>query len=152
RIKAAGFDGVEIPIFDPRAFEADAVGRELDRAGLARTAVTIVPRGSGLGSPDPDARRRAIEHLEASIAAARDAGVAVPRGPMYMPVGEITGARRTPDEWKRTVDGWQRLAPAVRAAGIEIAIEPLNRYETYFINIVDDAVRLCDEIAEPAIG
>src|SRR5712691_5703595 len=34
RIKASGFDGIEVPILDPGAFEAEAVGRELDRMGL----------------------------------------------------------------------------------------------------------------------
>jgi len=41
RIKASGFDGIEVPILDPGAFEAEAVGRELDRMGLERTAVTM---------------------------------------------------------------------------------------------------------------
>jgi len=64
----------------------------------------------------------------------------------------MTGARRTADEWKRVVDGWQRLAEFVHEAGIEIGIEPLNRFETYFLNTVADAVRLCQEIDDPAIG
>ena len=44
-IKEAGFDGIEVPILDPASFEADAIGRELDRIGLERTGVTIVPGG-----------------------------------------------------------------------------------------------------------
>src|SRR5512134_1525721 len=72
RIKDAGFDGIEVPIFDPHAFEARAVGRELDRVGLERTAVTIVPRGLSLGAADGSIRARAIEHVRACIAAARD--------------------------------------------------------------------------------
>ena len=46
RIVASGFDGIEVPILNPAAFEVDAVGRELDRLGLARTAVANVPGGS----------------------------------------------------------------------------------------------------------
>ena len=71
---------------------------------------------------------------------------------MYTPVGYLTGQRRTSEEWKWTVDSWQRLAPAVHAAGIEIALEPLNRFETYFLNTVADATKLCDAIGDPAIG
>src|SRR5581483_1489152 len=74
RIKARGFDGIEIPIFDPDVFQPEIVGRELDRIGLARTACTVVPRGSGLGSSDVAERRGAIAHLGRCIAAARDAG------------------------------------------------------------------------------
>ena len=61
-IKDGGFDGVELPIFDPSGFDADAVGRELDRIGLERTAVTIVPNGLSLGSSDAAIRQRAKNH------------------------------------------------------------------------------------------
>ena len=55
-IKAAGFDGIEMPILDPAAFQAVVVGRELDRLGLERTTCTALPPGSSLGSPDAAAR------------------------------------------------------------------------------------------------
>ncbi len=152
RIKDAGFDGIEVPIMDPATFQAAAIARELDRLGLDCTAVTVVPNGSSLASPDADARRRASAHLQGCIAAARDAGAIMLGGPLYTPVGYMTGRRRTPDEWKWAVDGWRSLVPAVRAARIEIALEPLNRFETYFLNVAEDAVRLCEAIDDPAIG
>jgi len=152
RIKEAGFDGIEVPVLDPAAFQAAAVGRELDRVGLERTAVAIVPGGMSLASPDADLRKRAREHVAGCIAAARDAGAKILAGPMYSPVGYLTGQRRTSDEWKWAVDSWQQLRGAVKAAGIEIGIEPLNRFETYFLNTAADAVQLCREIDDPAIG
>ena len=152
RIKASGFDGIEVPILDPGAFEAEAVGRELDRMGLERTAVAIVPVGTSLASSDASVRQRACEHLEACIAAARDVGATMLAGPMYTPVGYLTGQRRTSEEWKWTIDSWQRLAAAVHAAHIDIALEPLNRFETYFLNTVADATKLCDAIGDPSIG
>lgn len=152
RIKEAGFDGIEVPILDPASFEADAVGRELDRIGLECTAVTIVPGGMSLASSDAAVRQRARDQVAACIAAARDVGAEVLAGPMYTPVGYLTGQRRTPDEWKWTVDSWQQLSGAVHAAGIEIAIEPLNRFETYFLNTAADAAQLCREIDNPSIG
>ena len=152
RLKAAGFDGVEFPILDAASFDAAAIGRELDRQGLERTAVTNVPPGTSLASADRDARRRAIECLAGSITAARDAGVALLAGPMYTPVGFLTGGRRTAEEWRWTVDSWQQLDRVVEAAGIEIALEPLNRFETYFLNTAADAARLCEAIGSPRIG
>lgn len=152
RIKDGGFDGIELPIFDPHAFEAAVVGRELDRVGLDRTAVTIIPDGLSLGSPDGAIRKRAKDHLESCIASARDVGATLLSGPMYTPVGHLTGRRRTADEWKWVIDSWQALSPAVTAGGIEIGIEPLNRFETYFLNTAADAAALCHAIAEPSIG
>ncbi|MEO5820343.1 MAG: sugar phosphate isomerase/epimerase family protein [Vicinamibacteraceae bacterium] len=152
RIRDSGFDGIEVPILNPAAFDADAVGRELDRIGLSRTAVANVPGGSSLASSDADARQRAIGHVTACIHAARDLGAKILAGPMYTPVGFLTGQRRTADEWTWAVDSWQRLAGVVQAAGIEIALEPLNRFETYFVNTAADMARLCDEIGSPRVG
>ncbi len=152
RIKAGGFDGIEVPILDPVAFEAGAVGRELDRIGLARTAVAIVPAGSSLAASDAAVRQRARDHLAACINAAAELGATILSGPMYSPVGFLTGQRRTSEEWKWTVDSWQRLTPVVQAAGIDVGIEPLNRFETYFLNTAADAAQLCREIDSPSVG
>lgn len=152
RIRDAGFDGIEVPIFDPHVFEARAVGRELNRVGLERTAVTIIPRGLSLGASDGSIRARAIEHVRACIAAARDAGIHLLSGPIYTPVGYLTGRRRTDDEWRWVVDSWQHLSGDVHAAQMEIGIEPLNRFETYFLNTIQDALALCDAIGDPSIG
>lgn len=152
RIKAGGFDGIEVPIMDPAAFEAEAVGRELDRVGLARTAVAIVPNGSSLAASDASARQRAQEHVAGCIKVARDLGSPLLAGPMYTPVGFLTGQRRTPEEWKWAVDSWQQLSRVAEAARLEVAIEPLNRFETYFLNTAADAAQLCAEVGSPRVG
>lgn len=152
RIRDAGFDGIEVPIFDPHAFDARAVGRELDRVGLERTAVTIIPHGLSLGASDAKIRKRAIEHVRTCMTVARDAGIQLLSGPIYTPVGHLTGRRRTDDEWKWVVDSWQELSKQVHAAEMEIGLEPLNRFETYFLNTVADAVVLCDAIGDRSIG
>src|SRR4051812_23089842 len=74
-IRDAGFDGIEVPIFDPPAFPAAAVRAAVERAGLGCTAVSIIPGGLGLGDPDPALRQRAADHVRAAIDAAAEAGV-----------------------------------------------------------------------------
>jgi D-psicose/D-tagatose/L-ribulose 3-epimerase len=151
-IREAGFHGIEVPIFDPSDFPAAALRRAVDGAGLECTAVTIIPRGLGLGDPDPTARRGAQEHLRAVIGQVADAGIGLLSGPMYFPVGYLPGRRRTGDEWARVVEGWQRLAPVAADADLEIGIEPLNRFETYFLNTAADGAAFCDAVAHPAVG
>ena len=152
RIKAAGFEGIEVPILDPSSFDAGAIGGALDRIGLERTAVANVPGGSSLASSETAARQRAIDHVAGCISAARDLGSTILSGPMYTPVGFLTGQRRTAEEWRWAVDSWQRLVPVADAAGIEVAIEPLNRFETYFLNTAADAASLCSAIGSPRVG
>jgi D-psicose/D-tagatose/L-ribulose 3-epimerase len=50
------------------------------------------------------------------------------------------------------VDTYQAIGDTLTETGVTIAIEPLNRFETYFLNTAADAVRLCDEIDHPNVG
>jgi D-psicose/D-tagatose/L-ribulose 3-epimerase len=152
RLKEAGFDGVEFPIFDPVAFAAGAIRREVEKSGLECTACSILPAGSSLAAPDPAQRKKAKTHLEAAIHASAEMGATLLAGPLYSPVGYFSGGRRTETEWHRAVESWQEIAPTVQAAGIEVAIEPLNRFETYFLNTVEDAAAFCDEVGSPRVG
>jgi len=151
-IKEAGFDGIEYPLFDPAAFPASAIRRELERVGLEGTAVSVVPGGMHLGSPDAGVRARTREHITLCIRQTAEAGGTLLSGPLYSPVGYLTGVRRTADEWNWAVESWQALAPAAAAAGVEIGIEPLNRFESYFLNTTADGVKFCEAVGHPSIG
>ena len=151
-IKPAGFHGIEVPIFSPEEFPAVAVRRAVESAGLECTAVTIIPAGLGLGAEDPPARNRAEAHVRAVIDRAAEAGIRLLSGPLYFPVGYLPGRRRTADEWARAVESWQRLAPYAAAARVDIAIEPLNRFETYFLNTAADGAAFCEAVGHPSVG
>lgn len=151
-VKTAGFDGIEFSLFDPHNFPASAIRRELERAGLEGTAISVVPGGLHLGTSDASVRARAREHITACIEQTAEAGARLLSGPLYSPVGYLTGRRRTADEWKWAVEAWQTMAPAAAAAGVEIGIEPLNRFETYFLNTAADGAKFCDEVGHPSVG
>jgi D-psicose/D-tagatose/L-ribulose 3-epimerase len=151
RIKAAGLDGVEVAIFDPRSFPASDVRRELQKNGLACTACSVMPGGASLGADDAGERRLAREHIVCCLKAAAELGAELLGGPLYSPVGFFTRARRTESEWRRAVECWQELRPIV-AQTVPVAIEPLNRFETYFLNTAEDAARLCDAIGDARVG
>ncbi|MGC8795173.1 MAG: sugar phosphate isomerase/epimerase family protein, partial [Bryobacteraceae bacterium] len=57
-----------------------------------------------------------------------------------------------PDEWRWAVEGYRELGPVLDAHGVTLAIEPLNRFETYFLNTVADAIALVDEVGHPRVG
>ncbi len=152
RIKAAGLDGIEVPIIDPAALQPAAIRRELEKHGLAATVCSVLPRGLSLIVSDAETRRKTVRHLQDCIRAAAEMGAGLIAGPLYSPVGHFTGRRPTAEEWKMAVESWRELGPALAAANMRIAIEPLNRFETYFLNTTADAARLCDEIGDPRVG
>jgi len=152
RLKEAGLDGIEIALFDPYSFHAAPIRRVLERNELACTVCSIIPRGASLIAADQEQRCKARSHVEACLSATAELGSRVLAGPLYSPVGYFSGQRRTVVEWRWAVESWQELRPAVAKSGVEVALEPLNRFETYFLNTAANAAALCDEIGDPSIG
>ena len=103
-------------------------------------------------SDDVNVRRKTIQHLKDLIAATASVNARILAGPLYCPVGFLPGRRRTSDEWKWAVEGFQSLGDTLTQHHVTLAIEPLNRFETFFLNIAADAARLAEEIDHPNIG
>jgi len=150
-IKEAGFDGVELPIFRAAGFDAAAIRRGLEANGLEVIASCVLVDGDSLATDDASVRQRSITNLGDVVKATADVGARMIAGPLYSPVGYRPG-RRTKDEGRRVVDAYRTLGPTLAAHGVTIAIEPLNRFETHFLNTAADAARLCDEIDHPNVG
>jgi D-psicose/D-tagatose/L-ribulose 3-epimerase len=152
RLREKGFDGVEIARFDFAEFPAAQIRRACEREGLQTTLCTALTGRSSLLSADQDTRRRTREHLRAAIETAANTGADTLAGPMCSAVGFHTGQRPTNDEWKYAVEGLQSLTPVLDQYGVTLAHEPLNRFETYFINTAADAVRLCEQVNHERVG
>ena len=152
RIKEHGFDGVEVPMFDPAGFPATDIRHALAANDLECTVCSIIPAGRSLISDDADVRRRTQQHLRDAIQATAEVGAHVIDGPLYSPVGDLPGRRRTPNEWRWAIEAYQSVTPTLDACDVTLAIEPLNRFETYFLNTAADAAALCDEVGHPRVG
>jgi D-psicose/D-tagatose/L-ribulose 3-epimerase len=148
-LRSWGFDGIELPIFRPEGFPAAAVRHELELRGLAcTTSLALIP-GLSLVTGDAQVRQRTLQHVIDIIKAAAETGSTRLIGPVYTPVGELPGRRRTTAEWERAVDAYQQLAPVLEAHGVTLGIEPLNRFETSFINLAAQAIELIDRVDRP---
>ena len=151
-IKEAGFDGVEIPLLRPKELQAASIRKAVEANGLETNCCTALVDGHSLISDSPDIRRRTQQHLRDVAKAAAEAGAKIVCGPLYSPVGYLPGRRRTGDEWKWAVEGFQSVGETLAAHQVTFAIEPLNRFETYFLNTAADAAQLAKEIGHPNIG
>lgn len=151
RIREWGFDGVEMFVSPDVPRDARAVGRVLDRANLERTACTVLPRDANLVSPHAEVRARGVEYLKKCVAQSAELGAHLFCGPLYAALGVMTGSRRTRDEWSWAVEGLETVARYAREQAVMLCLEPLNRFETYFLNTLEDAARLVREIAAPNV-
>lgn len=151
-IKKHGFDGIEVPMFNPADFALQDLRRGLEQNGLECTVCSVIPGGLSAGADDPSVKRRTRTHVEDCIKRTAEVGAKILAGPFYSPVGYLPGRRRTADEWSRAVEFLQYLGPVLARHDVMLAIEPLNRFETYFLNTAADAVALCDQVNHPNVG
>ena len=152
RLKKMGYDGIELPIFDPQPDKYAAMAQKLDSLGLERTAVTVSGKDHNPISPDAQNRKRGVEHLKRALECCQASGSQLLVGPMYSALGEFSGQGPTRDEWDRGVDSLRQVAEYARKLGVGMALEPLNRFEIYFLNTAADGARFAGEIGIPGCG
>ena len=151
-IRENGFDGIEVAVFRAAELPAQRIRRATEAQGLECNTCSVLVDGMSLISDDVNVRRKTIQHLKDLIAATASVNARILAGPLYCPVGFLPGRRRTSDEWKWAVEGFQSLGDTLTQHHVTLAIEPLNRFETFFLNIAADASRLAEEIDHPNIG
>ena len=133
-IKRHGFDGIEVSMFRAADFALADIRQGLAESQLECTICSVIPRGLSVISDDRAVRQQTRVHLEDCIKATAEVGARIIAGPLYSPVGYLPGRRRTADEWKWAVECYQSLGPVLARHNVTVAIEPLNRFETYFLN------------------
>jgi len=148
-LKKAGYDGVELPIFEGDATHYQAIRAELDKQGLKATAVTVVGPDHSPISPDASVRMAAVERLKWAIEMAAICGVDNLCGPFHSPLAVFSGDPPTDDEKKRAADVLRQAAEFAQAAGVTLCAEYLNRFECYFLTTAADAVKLVKAVDHP---
>ncbi len=150
-IKAAGYDGVEVPMFEGAAAHYRWLGARIADAGLAATAVGVMP-GPEHNPISADARERAggAAHLDWLVDCAGALGAEVLCGPFHQPLGAFSGAGPTADELGRLVEAHRRMAD--QAGGLTLAVEPLNRFEAYVLNTAAQSAAHVAAVGRPNFG
>jgi len=152
KARAGGFDAIEVARFDFNGFPAAEVRRTAEKEGMGTVFCSALTGRQSLVSDDPEIRRQTREFIKDGIRVTAEIGAKTFIGPYCSAVGYLPGRRRTEDEWKRCVEELRGLVPTLREHGVTIALEPLNRFETYFLNTAADATRLCDEVGDEHVG
>jgi D-psicose/D-tagatose/L-ribulose 3-epimerase len=151
-IKEAGFDGVEIARFEFSGFPAAAIRSEVDRLGLLPIFCSALTGSASIITDDAAVRARSIGFIKDGVKVAAELGANVFIGPFLSAVGLLPGRRRTADEWNRAVESLQTLGNTLDQYNVTLAVEPLNRFETYALNTAADAYSLCEAVGHPKIG
>ncbi len=149
-IKKAGYDGVEIPIFegDPAHFEK--VGQAIKDNGLDCTSVTVIPdEEHNPVSADAANRQASVEYLKWAIDCSEALGSDVLCGPFYQPLGVFTGEPPSEEEKQRAAEVHRQAAELAAKANVVLGLEALNRFECYFLNTMADAAEYVKRVNHP---
>jgi D-psicose/D-tagatose/L-ribulose 3-epimerase len=150
-IRAAGYDGVEIPIFEGDPDHYARLGELLDGLGLKRTAVSAMgdPATNLIG--DAAARKAGIAQMKKTIDCAAALGAGTLSGPLHSTLGQFSGNGPTKTEKRRSVASQRAIGDHAAGKGVTIGLEALNRFECYLVNTMADLCAHLDEIDHPHI-
>lgn len=151
-VKEMGFDGLEIAMFDPSDLAAAEIRRTFEASDLECTVCAILPPGVNPISSDATTRKKSASHLARCVETTCALGAKVLAGPLYAPIGYLPEHRPTEDEWNWAVEHFQKAGELLDANQITLAIEPVNRSETFLLRTAKEAKQLCEAIAHERIG
>jgi D-psicose/D-tagatose/L-ribulose 3-epimerase len=152
RVKSMGFDLLELGVENPGDWDPAHVAEILAANGLGASVCAVMGEGRDLLERDLIASTQ--DYIRSCIDAAATVGSSVVAGPVYTPTGktwrmDYTERAAAVD---RLVEGLRPLADYAGERGIRLAIEPLNRFETSFLNTAAQTMEVVDRVDSPAIG
>ena len=154
RIREVGYDRAELPFETLDGFRPAYAREVLAEVGLGATTVGAITADRDLLSDDPAISDNGRAFLMGAVDAAAELGSPTMSGPIYSAVGRCW--LQTPEERARDIETLvARLSPIADHAaerGVVLGLEPLNRFETSFINLVEHGLEVIERVDSPGLG
>ena len=153
KFKKWGFATIEIPVEDPSHIDPAHVKRELDKNGLVCGSVCAC-MGPGRDFRGTAAEQKtAMDYCKALIDQMVVLGCPSLIGPVYSVVGKADAVEASQQkvEWALVVKNLKQLASYAEKKGVQICIEPLNRFETDFLNTCDQGLKLIKNVGSKSV-
>lgn len=154
RIRDIGFDLIELPVENLGDWNPNRTAELLAGLGLGATVCAVMPPDRDLLVDDAAVVAATEAYLRGCIDAAATIGSSVVGGPIYSAVGRTW--QMDASERQRTIirlgDALRPVADYAGERGVRLALEPLNRFETSFLNTTEQALDVIDQLDSPACG
>ena len=153
KFKAWGFDGVEIAVENVGDIDPAFVRAQLDRHGLICTSVCACFPPSRDLRGTPAQQRAAVTYVKTLVGYAEILGAKIVMGPLYSATGraEATPPAVRRRQWRTVRAHLKTICTYAEANGKIICLEPLNRFETDFINTVEQGLAMIRAVDSPAL-
>jgi len=153
KFKKWGFDAVELLIEDPAHIDPLIVNRELKKNNLVcgSVAAAINPERDLRGNAT--SQRNGVKYLCQLIEQMVTLEARVLGGPAYSYVGraEAYSTAEKKRQWKSVVKNLKVVSQYAAARGKLVCVEPLNRFESDFLNTIDQGLKLIADVGSPAL-
>ncbi|HUI69953.1 MAG TPA: sugar phosphate isomerase/epimerase family protein [Spirochaetia bacterium] len=151
KAKSIGFDILEIPIEGEQDVDYRAAAEAYKRTGLKASVCAVMGAGRDPSHEDESIQKGAISYMKHLIDAAVAIGSPLVAGPLYAAVGRTWQA--SPEQHQRELErcakNLKQVARYAEDKGITLALEPLNRFESSFVNLTEQAIELARMIDSP---
>jgi sugar phosphate isomerase/epimerase len=144
RLARFGYDAIELA-GEPGDFDAATVRRSAEDAGIVVGSIcSIYTAERDLSHPDAGMRAKAVDYVKSVANFAADVGaptmIIAPSA-----VGKLAPMAPEHDERRWAIEGMREGGEYAASLGVNLTLECWNRYETYWLNRLDQAVELWNE-------
>lgn len=154
KVKKMGFDYIEICIEAPETIDVNAIKQRLKATGLEALVCGAFGPKRDISSEDESIRESGVKYIKQCIDIAAELGSPLVSGPMYSATGKTRLLSNTEKkqqiEW--AVTNMKKVAEYAKAKNIKLAVEPLNRFETDFINTVQQGLEFFEKVDCDNVG
>jgi len=151
KVKELGLDFIEIPLMCLDTFDSFAINEKLEKVDIDVCTSTVLFEHTEIISDDEKVRKNGVNYLKACIRATNSIGAKNFSGVVYGVHAKKNAKKTTEKQWRYAADCLKDVAKYAQDFDINIGIEPVNRYESSFINTCEQALKLKDVIDEPNI-
>lgn len=151
-VKEIGFDSMDINLRNTDFDFAKVIRKKAEKLNFTLTGGGSLPKGKEIISSEKEKRTEAVEYMKEIVRKAFELGINLYHGLIYATAGVFTGKGPTNEEFGYAVEGLKEVACYAQQYGVNLGLEPANRYETYMINTVEGSLRLISAIDEPNVG
>lgn len=153
RTAELGYDGVELNLRDPAAEDLDAIIAATEAYGLdivsLGTGQAYLEDGISVAAADPDVRAQCVERLKRQVDFAARVGAQVVIGGIRGRFEDDPTIRQA--QYEGAINVLRQVSEYAASKRVTITLEPINRYETNFINTLDDALAFIGDVERPSV-
>ena len=153
KLKKAGYDGVEVPIFEGSPEHYHSISELLKNLDLECTGISVIPdEEHNPISSNKLNRNKAKDFLRWAVDCNQALNSKIMCGPFHQPLAQFSGIPPTTIEKENGSEVHKEVANYAKKFDITLCIEPLNRFECYFLNTVEDTCSYVDMVDRENFG